>query len=57
MLVVGLSHKSAPLPVLERAAVSGDTLRKLLDDVFRAEDVAGAFVISTCNRVEVYADV
>jgi len=57
VLVVGLSHKSAPLPVLERAAVSGDTLRKLLDDVFRAEDVAGAFVISTCNRVEVYADV
>ena len=57
MLVVGLSHKSAPIATLERAAVSGDTLGKLLRDLFHAENVAGVFVVSTCNRVEVYADV
>jgi len=57
VLVVGLSHKSAPVAVLERAAVSGDTLTKLLRDVVQAEPVAEAFVVSTCNRVEVYADV
>ena len=57
VLVVGLSHKSAPVAVLERAAVSGDTLGKLLRDVVQAEPVAEAFVVSTCNRVEVYADV
>jgi glutamyl-tRNA reductase len=57
VLVVGLSHKSAPVATLERAAVSGDTLTKLLSDLARAEPVAEAFVISTCNRVEVYADV
>ena len=57
VLVVGLSHKSAPVPVLERAAVSGDTLGKLLHDVARLPDIAEAFVISTCNRVEVYAEV
>ncbi len=57
VLVVGLSHKSAPVAVLERAAVSGDTLSKLLRDVVQAEPVAEAFVVSTCNRVEVYADV
>ncbi len=57
VLVVGLSHKSAPVAVLERAAVSGDTLAKLLRDVVQAEPVAEAFVVSTCNRVEVYADV
>jgi glutamyl-tRNA reductase len=57
VLVVGLSHKSAPVAVLERAAVSGDALAKLLRDVALAEPVAEAFVISTCNRVEVYADV
>jgi glutamyl-tRNA reductase len=57
VLVVGLSHKSAPVPTLERAAVSGDTLIKLLRDVVQAEPVAEAFVVSTCNRVEVYADV
>jgi len=57
VLVVGLSHKSAPIATLERAAVSGDTLGKMLSDIVRLPDVAEAFVISTCNRVEVYADV
>jgi glutamyl-tRNA reductase len=57
VLVVGLSHRSAPVAVLERAAVTGDVLGKLLRDVFHAEHVAGTFTVSTCNRVEVYAEV
>ena len=57
VLVVGLSHKTAPVATLERAAVSGDTLGKLLRDVAQLPDIAEAFVISTCNRVEVYAEV
>jgi glutamyl-tRNA reductase len=57
VLVVGLSHKSAPVATLELAAVSGDALAKLVHDVARAEPVAETFVVSTCNRVEVYADV
>jgi glutamyl-tRNA reductase len=56
-LVVGLSHKSAPLTLLERALVSGDDLAKLLRDLWAAEHVAGVFVISTCNRAEIYAEV
>ena len=56
VLVVGLSHKSAPVETLERAAVSGDTLRKLLHDIAHLPDIAETFVISTCNRVEVYAE-
>jgi glutamyl-tRNA reductase len=57
VLVVGLSHKSASVSTLERAAVGGDTLGKLLHDVARLPDIAETFVISTCNRVEVYAEV
>jgi glutamyl-tRNA reductase len=57
VLVVGLSHKSAPVETLERAAVSGDTLGKLLRDIAHLPDTAETFVISTCNRVEVYAEV
>jgi len=57
VLVVGLSHSSAPVTTLERAVVSGDALTKLLRDVHQAEYVAGSLVISTCNRVEVYAEV
>ena len=33
VLVIGLSRKSAPVATLERAAVSGDTLAKLLVDL------------------------
>jgi glutamyl-tRNA reductase len=57
VLVVGLSHKSAPVATLERAVVTGDALSKLLRDVSGAADVAGSLVVSTCNRVEVYAEV
>jgi glutamyl-tRNA reductase len=57
VLVVGLSHKSAPVATLEQAAVSGDSLAKLLRDVALADSVAETFIVSTCHRVEVYADV
>jgi glutamyl-tRNA reductase len=57
VLVVGLSHKGAPLATLERVALSGDALDKLLHDVSRADEVAGTLVLSTCNRVEIYAEV
>ena len=57
VLVVGLNHKGAPLATLEQVALAGDALDKLLHDVSRADDVAGALVLSTCNRVEIYAEV
>src|SRR5258708_7688637 len=57
VLVVGLNHKGAPLATLERVALTGDALEKLLHDLARADDVAGAMVLSTCNRVEIYAEV
>jgi glutamyl-tRNA reductase len=57
VLVVGLSHRSAPVTLLERAAVTADELVKLLHDVHQSTSVNGALVISTCNRVEIYADV
>ncbi len=57
LLVVGLSHASAPVTTLERAVVSGDAQTKLLNDVFSSPGIKGALVLSTCNRVEIYADV
>jgi glutamyl-tRNA reductase len=56
-LVVGLSHKSAPVAVLERTAITGEALDKLRQDVFHASHVAGTFIVSTCNRMEIYAEV
>jgi glutamyl-tRNA reductase len=57
VLVVGLSHSSAPVTTLERAVVSGDAQAKLLRDVYQSDSVAGSLVLSTCNRIEVYAEV
>jgi glutamyl-tRNA reductase len=57
ILVVGLSHKSAPVTTLERTVLTADARAKLLHDVRYAQDVAGSMIVSTCNRVEIYADV
>ncbi|MEU1121138.1 glutamyl-tRNA reductase [Streptomyces sp. NPDC005879] len=57
LLVVGLSHRSAPVSVLERAALSADAQAKLLQDTLAAEPAAEAAVLATCNRIELYADV
>ncbi|MFI6344802.1 glutamyl-tRNA reductase [Streptomyces sp. NPDC050560] len=57
LLVVGLSHRSSPVSVLERAALAPDTQAKLLRDTAEAEPVDGTAVLATCNRVELYADV
>lgn len=57
LLVVGLSHRSAPVSVLERAALGTDAQIKLLQDTVAAEPATEAAVLATCNRIELYADV
>ncbi|MFJ5832489.1 glutamyl-tRNA reductase [Streptomyces sp. NPDC093089] len=57
LLVVGLSHRSAPVSILERASLSADTQAKLLQDTLAAEPAAEGTVLATCNRIELYADV
>ncbi|WP_141206347.1 glutamyl-tRNA reductase [Streptomyces griseorubiginosus] len=57
LLVVGLSHRSAPVSVLERAALHVDAQVKLLQDTVAAEPATEAAVLATCNRIELYADV
>lgn len=57
LLVVGLSHRSAPVSVLDRASLSVDAQVKLLQDTIAAEPATEAAVLATCNRIELYADV
>ncbi|MFH9983282.1 glutamyl-tRNA reductase [Streptomyces sp. NPDC017179] len=57
LLVVGLSHRSAPVSLLERASLSADGQDKLLQDTVAAEPATEAAVLATCNRIELYADV
>ncbi|ARQ69372.1 glutamyl-tRNA reductase [Streptomyces marincola] len=63
LLVIGLSHRSAPVSLLERAALPEDARGKLLRDavgtasaVVEGAAVAEAAVLSTCNRIELYAE-
>lgn len=57
VLVVGISHKTAPVALLERLALDRDSVHKLLTDANDADHVTEAAVIATCNRLEIYVDV
>ena len=55
LVVVGLNHRTVPLPVLERVAVPPAEVPKALRDLAGREYLAEVALLSTCNRTEVYA--
>ncbi|MTB07768.1 MAG: glutamyl-tRNA reductase, partial [Actinobacteria bacterium] len=55
VVVIGVNHRTSPLSVLERVAISGDRIVKALHDVCSRPNVSEAVVLSTCNRTEIYA--
>jgi len=57
LLILGLSHTSAPLTVLERAILAPEDSDKLARDLVAGLDVNECAVLVTCNRIEVIADV
>lgn len=57
ILVVGVSHKTAPVSVLEQLALPREGVSKLIRDVVDSEHVLEATVLATCNRIEIYAEV
>jgi glutamyl-tRNA reductase len=54
VVVVGLSHRTAPLDLLERMAMRDERLPKALHDLTARDFLSEAVVLSTCHRVEVY---
>jgi glutamyl-tRNA reductase len=57
ILVVGISHNSAPVALLEQVALDDDGVQKLVADAASCDHVTEATVIATCNRVEIYTEV
>lgn len=57
LLNVGISHRTAPLDILERHVIDRDQADKLARDLVSSRYVSEAVVVATCNRVEIYADV
>ncbi|MEV5003382.1 glutamyl-tRNA reductase [Nocardioides sp. LML1-1-1.1] len=57
VLVVGISHNSAPMALLEKVALDDDGVQKLIADSASCDHVTEATVIATCNRLEIYTEV
>jgi glutamyl-tRNA reductase len=57
ILVVGLNHKTAPIEIRERVAFDGQKIFDALRILRESEVVRESIILSTCNRVEVYAGV
>ncbi|GAB93335.1 glutamyl-tRNA reductase [Gordonia rhizosphera] len=55
VLLFGVSHRSAPVEVLERLTVSDHDRPKLIDKLLSSRAISEAMLVSTCNRVEIYA--
>jgi glutamyl-tRNA reductase len=55
VLLFGVSHRSAPVSVLERLSTDESDQAKIVDQVLKSSLVTEAMVLSTCNRVEIYA--
>ncbi len=53
IIIVGLSHKTAPVSLREKVAARSQ-LELQLQELVALESVAEAVLLSTCNRFEVY---
>ncbi len=55
LLAAGVSHKTAPLALRERLAVTPEQVPELLDQLLQNDGVEEAVLLATCNRIELYA--
>jgi len=55
IIVVGLSHKTAPVDIREKVAFAPTAMQEPLHQLVALPCVAEAVIVSTCNRVEIYA--
>ena len=55
IIVVGLSHKTAPIEVREKLNFPESTLSDALRKLMTYEGIRESMIVSTCNRVEIYA--
>ena len=55
IVAIGCNHRSTPIAKLEQMTVAADELPKVLSGLAEADHLSEVVVLSTCNRVEVYA--
>lgn len=54
LLVLGLSHKTAPLELRERLALTEGRAAGVMGELTGTEGITEAAIVSTCNRTELY---
>ena len=57
LIVIGLNHKTAPIEIRERLAFPEDGIEKALSQIKSLPSLKENMILSTCNRVEIYAAV
>lgn len=55
IVVVGLSHKTATVEIREKVAFSPTRMEEPLTQLVSIPDITEGLIVSTCNRVEIYA--
>jgi len=55
IILVGLSHNTAPVEVREKLSFSGQMLSDGIKRLRGYENISECLILSTCNRVEIYA--
>jgi len=55
VLVIGINHRTAPVEIRERVSFSGEELLRSLGRVLEYPEFTEDMIVSTCNRVEIYA--
>ena len=55
ILLVGLNHRTAPIDLREKLSLSGCALQMALEE-FHDHTQSEAVILSTCNRLEIYAE-
>jgi glutamyl-tRNA reductase len=53
--VIGLSHRTAPVEIREKLSIPEQTMEASLQQLRADDQVLEASILSTCNRLEIYA--
>lgn len=55
IIVVGLSHKTTPIEIREKISFPENKINESLEQLHKYEEIHECIIVSTCNRVEIYA--
>ena len=55
LALIGINHKTAPIELRERIAISRDDLPDTTRALAALPGVSECMIVSTCNRVEILA--